>query len=709
MKSEYNYGKNNKYSVLIALLFYLMGIAGVLLGFADVFGGSVRLFIIPVIIVLCIFIFAFSHSKGAYILHILLLLIAFCLFAYFFRDRLIQYAENVFFAITKDKSLRNYDITYIMLALALLSGESIGLLLILFRKTRLCFVMLTAVIILAAVFARSVSTSSVMLIMLSLCGLHIAKTGAKGSIILCAAFTVLLLAVFMLSASAVGKNNELLCDAADQVESLINDNINRIVYNRGNNYDSGRVNRGNNHQTGQDALELWLSDKPEEDLYLRGFSGGEYTNGQWSEADESEFFTRISTERGWSRWGNLVDTTYKEIYYNANSLSNPDVLRRGKRLTINPVTGSIKNRYYPYIERWERLTRKQNIAYVYSYYELKDLNIIHDNLFGQVLRVYDDMQKNYEPYVYEKYLSVPNGLDRLKALCDSAHVSSVEDAVAFVQNTLAENAEYTLKPGIAPLNDDIVEYFLFENKRGYCVHFASAGTLMFRMLGIPARYVTGYRINKGLFYKQDDEDYYARISDRYAHAWPEIYVRDKGWIPVEVTPSASNIIASQGGEDSREQETSTEGVTSATEATEEDTTYTAVNSGGNKNIPIILLSVIAVLFVIIRRIVITEKIKKSPVRRLFAIELDIIGFHGEKLTGLERDIAQRLAIAIPTVSHKDAERLVKAVYDDAYGGIEADEGERAFALDMYYNIAEYVYKSSNIFKKLFIRLVKVWL
>ena len=116
----------------------------------------------------------------------------------------------------------------------------------------------------------------------------------------------------------------MLCDAADEAESFINDNINSIIYNKGIDYDSGRINRGNNHQTGKDALELWLSDKPEEDLYLRGFSGGDYIDGQWAEADESEFFTRISTERGWSRWGNLVDTTYKEIYYNANSISDPE-------------------------------------------------------------------------------------------------------------------------------------------------------------------------------------------------------------------------------------------------------------------------------------------------------------------------------------------------------------------------------------------------
>ena len=35
-------------------------------------------------------------------------------------------------------------------------------------------------------------------------------------------------------------------------------------------------------------------------------------------------------------------------------------------------------------------------------------------------------------------------------------------------------------------------YFLFDEKRGYCEHFASAMAVMARSAGIPARVVTGY-------------------------------------------------------------------------------------------------------------------------------------------------------------------------------------------------------------------------
>ena len=60
-------------------------------------------------------------------------------------------------------------------------------------------------------------------------------------------------------------------------------------------------------------------------------------------------------------------------------------------------------------------------------------------------------------------------------ICKEHHLSSdsetiVQDVVSF----LAEEYEYTLKPGKVPKNKDYVNYFLQENKKGYCVHFASS-------------------------------------------------------------------------------------------------------------------------------------------------------------------------------------------------------------------------------------------
>ncbi|MFM9745709.1 transglutaminase-like domain-containing protein, partial [Streptomyces brasiliscabiei] len=40
--------------------------------------------------------------------------------------------------------------------------------------------------------------------------------------------------------------------------------------------------------------------------------------------------------------------------------------------------------------------------------------------------------------------------------------------------------------------DNTIDEFMFNNKSGFCGHYASAAAFMFRMVGIPARVVSGY-------------------------------------------------------------------------------------------------------------------------------------------------------------------------------------------------------------------------
>lgn len=86
---------------------------------------------------------------------------------------------------------------------------------------------------------------------------------------------------------------------------------------------------------------------------------------------------------------------------------------------------------------------------------------------------------------------------------------------------------YTLSPGRLPEND-AMDAFLFDTRRGYCEHYASAFALLMRAAGVPARVVTGYQggeINgTHLLVRQSD-----------AHAWDEIWVHGKGWVRVDPT------------------------------------------------------------------------------------------------------------------------------------------------------------------------------
>ncbi len=105
---------------------------------------------------------------------------------------------------------------------------------------------------------------------------------------------------------------------------------------------------------------------------------------------------------------------------------------------------------------------------------------------------------------------------------------------------LADLAEYDPDAPATPEGEDFVSYFLTESHRGYCMHFASAATLLLRANGIPARYVTGYVADV-------PPSGHVNVPDSAAHAWVEVYIDGYGWEPVEVTPAYAGSSPGQSG------------------------------------------------------------------------------------------------------------------------------------------------------------------
>ncbi len=103
---------------------------------------------------------------------------------------------------------------------------------------------------------------------------------------------------------------------------------------------------------------------------------------------------------------------------------------------------------------------------------------------------------------------------------------------AFIQSVLtkfgSEEFYYTLQPPALDLN--AVDDFLFNSRRGFCEHFASAFTVMARSVGIPARVVTGYQ---GGEFNPMGGYFIVRQSD--AHAWSEVWLDGKGWQRIDPT------------------------------------------------------------------------------------------------------------------------------------------------------------------------------
>ena len=105
------------------------------------------------------------------------------------------------------------------------------------------------------------------------------------------------------------------------------------------------------------------------------------------------------------------------------------------------------------------------------------------------------------------------------------------ERAAAIAEYVRNSAVYDRKTSKMPAdNQDFVRWFLEESDRGYCVHFASATTVLLRAAGIPARYVTGYMV-------QTRAGEPVTVTADMAHAWAEYF--DGGtWVILEATPAA---------------------------------------------------------------------------------------------------------------------------------------------------------------------------
>ena len=114
----------------------------------------------------------------------------------------------------------------------------------------------------------------------------------------------------------------------------------------------------------------------------------------------------------------------------------------------------------------------------------------------------------------------------------AAAASDVDFIDAVLQKLHEEEYYYTLEP--PPLGSNPVDRFLFDTRRGFCEHYASAFSVMMRSVNIPTRIVLGYHggelnpMGGHLIVRQSD-----------AHAWTEVWIDGIGWRRVDPTAAVA--------------------------------------------------------------------------------------------------------------------------------------------------------------------------
>lgn len=200
----------------------------------------------------------------------------------------------------------------------------------------------------------------------------------------------------------------------------------------------------------------------------------------------------------------------------------------------------------------------------------------------------DEVMVYYDKDTFARYESEIQGYAPDKKFSNAV----MDKLVTYIR----QHMSYTTAPKKFTEGEDPVNSAMYDVHEGYCVHFASAAAVGFRILGISTVYNTGYVVPSSAWIKQSDGTYRAVVLDKYSHAWIEAYSEDDGdWVIVDATPlgdradtlgipkepdySGDNT-ADNSSDDTEEPETSEETSSSdvTTEATTDSTTQMSENT-----------------------------------------------------------------------------------------------------------------------------------
>lgn len=543
------------------------------------------------------------------------------------------------------------------------------------------------------------------------------SAGGSGAAILMALFLVFSILAYTFATPRLDN----LYEIPMTVESIVQQTISSVVNVEP---DNGNVNKGNNYSFGQKHLEIVTSQQPKDAVYLKNYTGGYYNNGRWNTVNENSFFSNMQD-------GNYYSMICNNPYYILQFvLEESDVMDINVRSYKSLMTGTC-------VPVLSQETGLENGYTTYQGYNLSDFLSVLDTVSAGG---FDDLLGEYGAYAESTYMYVPEDkIPRIVELCNTSGVrkGNYTAATNFIISTLNEMTTYTTSPGNAPSGVDIAEYFLFDSGKGFCQQYATTAALMYRLLGLPSRYVTGYMVTPSDFHKNSDGTYTAIATDEKAHAWVEVYVDGTGWIPTEVTFSQDEI--DQGGSTAvddnnpTEEPTSEEATTEPTENTTEPSDLTEpttepnnTNSSDNNNsmsemlIQALKIVVTAVITVVVIIAVILffkwrRKGKLASLRRMKPnillvkmVDMLHLGGYLKEYKGTESDFPEKLSELVEELSVSDIAYFVNLANKAAFGNKPIEKDEKRTAYNLYVRTAEFVFGKLNFIKKIYFKYFKVY-
>ncbi|WP_339197747.1 DUF4129 domain-containing transglutaminase family protein [Aeribacillus sp. FSL k6-2211] len=242
---------------------------------------------------------------------------------------------------------------------------------------------------------------------------------------------------------------------------------------------------------------------------------GPYLNLTSSQVQTEQLVSTVEIER---------EYPYQHIIY---PLGLQEISSDADQYRIDHVTENI---FPMFNESGERLS-SYSLKYSYPLFEIEKLQAVHSN-------------EGAPKELVERYTQLPASLpERVKNLA----VEITKDKNNFYDKAKAVEQYFLKEPFVYETNDvavpeldeDYVDQFLFETKKGYCDNFSTSMVVLLRSVGIPARWVKGYTPGQFVETTSEGLEVY-EVTSNNAHSWVEVYFSGFGWVPFEPTIGFSN-------------------------------------------------------------------------------------------------------------------------------------------------------------------------